>query len=149
MTASADTSKKPSGLNLPSRPEPLVFFVDRSLGRRIVPDALRTAGAQVEIHDDHFPQDAQDQVWLTEAGKRGWVVLTKDKHIRYRTAEIHALITAKLCAFVLTARGDLSGEEIGKIFVKALPAMNKMCAAVSPPFLAHVSRDGIVSIVKS
>jgi hypothetical protein len=41
------TSKKRSGLNLPSPPEPLVFFVDRSLGRRVIPNALRAAGAQV------------------------------------------------------------------------------------------------------
>ncbi len=77
-----------------------------------------------------------------------WVVLTKDKRLRYRTVETHALITAKVRAFVLTARGDLSGAEIGQIFVKALPVMNKLCATVPPPFVAHVSRDGSVSIVK-
>ena len=148
MTASADTSKKQSGWNLLLPLEPLVFFVDRSLGRRIIPDALRSAGAQIELHDDHFPQDAQDQTWLAEAGKRGWVVLTKDKRLRYRTVETHALITAKVRAFVLTARGDLNGAEIGQIFVKALPVMKKLCATVPPPFVAHVSRDGSVSIVK-
>ena len=55
--------------------------------------ALRDAGARVELHDDHFSQDAQDQVWLTEAGERGWIVLTKDKHIRYRAVETNALIS--------------------------------------------------------
>ena len=149
MTANGDTSKKQSGLNLPLPPESLVFFVDRSLGRRIIPDALRAANAQVELHDDHFPQDAQDRIWLAEAGKRGWVVLTKDKHLRYRAVETNALMTAKVRAFVLTARGDLSGAEVGQIFVKALPAMRKLCVTVSPPFVAHVSRDGSVSIVKS
>jgi predicted nuclease of predicted toxin-antitoxin system len=131
------------------QPEPLVFFVDRSLGRRVIPDALRVAGAQVELHDNHFPQNAQDQVWLAEAGKRAWIVLTKDKHLRYRAIETNALMSAKVRAFVLTARGDLSGAEIGQIFVKALPTMRKLCATVSPPFVAHVSRDGSVSIVKS
>jgi len=76
-------------------------------------------------------------------------VLTKDKHLRYHTVETHALITAKVRAFVLTARGDLSGAEIGQIFVKALPVMKQLCATVPPPFVAHVSRDGNVSIVKS
>ena len=149
MTAYEDTSKKQSGLNLLLPPEPLVFFVDRSLGRRIIPGALRAVGATVELHDDHFPQDAQDQVWLAEAGKRSWAVLTKDKHIRHRTLEIQALITAKVRAFVLAARGDLSGAEIGQIFVKALPAMRRLCASVSPPFVAHVGRDGSVSIINS
>ncbi|HEV2393428.1 MAG TPA: hypothetical protein VG146_13840 [Verrucomicrobiae bacterium] len=110
--------------------------------------ALRAAGAQVEIHDDHFPQDAQDRAWLANAGKRGWVVLTKDKRLRYCAVETDALMTAKVRAFVLTARGDLSGVEIGRILVNALPAMRKLCATVSPPFVGHVSRDGSVSIVK-
>jgi predicted nuclease of predicted toxin-antitoxin system len=149
MAASADTSKKQSALNLPSLPEPLVFFVDRSLGRRVIPSALRDAGARVELHDDHFSQDAQDQVWLAEAGKRGWVVLTKDKHLRYRAVETNALMSAKVRAFVLTARGDLSGAEIGQIFVKALPRMRILCATDSRPFVAHVSRNGSVSIMKS
>jgi hypothetical protein len=35
-----------------------VFFVDRSLGKHVVPGALRAAGARVEVHDDHFPQNA-------------------------------------------------------------------------------------------
>jgi predicted nuclease of predicted toxin-antitoxin system len=136
-------------LNLPSLPEPLVFFVDRSLGRRVIPNALRDVGARVELHDDHFPQDAQDQVWLAEAGKRGWVVLTKDKHLRYRAVETNALMSAKVRAFVLTARGDLSGVEIGEIFVKALPRMRILCTTDSRPFVAHVSRDGSVSIMNS
>src|SRR5260221_3638060 len=105
MTASADRSKKQSALNLPSLPEPLVFFIDRSLGRRVIPNALRDAGARVEVHDDHFSQDAQDQVWLDEAGKRCCVVLTKDKHLRYRAVETNGLMSAKVRAFVLTTRG--------------------------------------------
>lgn len=149
MTASADKSKKQSALNLPSLPEPLVFFVDRSLGRHVIPNALRDAGALVEVHDDHFSQDAKDQVWLAEVGKRGWVVLTKDKHLRYRAVETNALMSAKVRAFVLTARGDLSGAEIGQIFVKALSAIRRLCARGSKPFVAHVSRYGRVSIVKS
>jgi hypothetical protein len=149
MTASADKSKKQSALNSPSLPEPLVFFVDRSLGRHIIANALREAGAWVELHDDHFSQDAQDQVWLAEVGNRGWVVLTKDKRLRYRAVEKNAMMSAGVRAFVLTARGDLSGAEIGQIFVKALPTIKRSCATDSGPFVAHVNRDGSVSIMKS
>jgi hypothetical protein len=38
------------------------------LGRHTVPSALRAAGAHVEAHADHFPEDAPDDVWLTEVG---------------------------------------------------------------------------------
>ena len=130
MAASEDTSKKQSGasLRLPpddcpspeeikgvlmNSPERLIFFVDRSLGRKIIPDVLRTAGQEVRVHDELFAQNAKDEIWLAEAGKQGWIVLTKDKNIRYRAIELQALLTARVRAFVLTARGDLSGAEVG------------------------------------
>jgi hypothetical protein len=49
----------------------VVFFIDRSLGRKKVPEALRRAGATVEVLDDHFPNSTPDQIWLKEVGQRG------------------------------------------------------------------------------
>lgn len=120
-------SKKPSDANCISPLERLVFFVDRSLGRKIIPDALRQSGEDIRIHDDYFPQDAKDSIWLTEVGKRGWIVLTKDTRIRYRAIETKALLAAGVRAFVLTARGDLIGKEMADIFIMALPRMKKLC----------------------
>jgi len=64
-------------------------------------------------------------------------------------AAVVDLMTAEVRAFVLRARGDLTGADIGRIFVKALPAVKKLCAMAPPRFVARVSRDGGVSIVKS
>jgi hypothetical protein len=57
---------------LPLRPDEagVVFFVDASLGRRIVPGALREAGFEVVAHDDRFPPGTPDATWLAEAGRR-------------------------------------------------------------------------------
>jgi hypothetical protein len=87
------------------------------------------------------------KVWLTEVGKNGWVVLTKDKHIRYRAIEIQALRAAKVRAFVLSARGDLSGAEVSQIFLKALPSIRRICRKTAPPFIALVSRSSTVTLV--
>jgi len=54
--------------------EELVFFVDRSLGGKLVVEAMRNVGAEVIAHDDAFDQNATDVEWLAEAGRRGWVV---------------------------------------------------------------------------
>ena len=63
--------------------EPYTFFVDRSLGSGLVPDALRQENERVVVHDEQFgDQDTPDVVWLKEAGARRWVVLTKDARIR-------------------------------------------------------------------
>jgi hypothetical protein len=57
-------SKKPLEL--------VAFFIDRSLGGKLIATALRDAGANVEVHDSHFKPDTPDVDWLTEVGKRGW-----------------------------------------------------------------------------
>jgi hypothetical protein len=61
------TSTNPAAFNLgitrSSRrkpPEPLVFSIDRSLGRKKVPEALRAAGLDVRVHDELFAQATED-----------------------------------------------------------------------------------------
>jgi hypothetical protein len=146
MVVNGDKSKKPSDASLPSPPERLIFFVDRSLGRKVIPAALRAAGEEVRTHDDHFPPDAKDELWLAEVGKSAWVVLTKDKHIRYRASEIQTLRAANVRAFVLASRGDLTGAEVSQIFLKALPAIKRLCERTAPPFIALVDRGGNVRL---
>ncbi|HEX5645583.1 MAG TPA: hypothetical protein VFX56_01320 [Nitrospira sp.] len=145
MDGGGSKSKKPSGANSPSkRPDEPVFFLDRSLGKKRVATALREAGATLHIHDDHFPPDAKDEDWLLEAGRRGWIVLTKDHRIRYRHVERLALMKAGVAAFILTA-GDLQGDEMAQIFVKALPRITRFLKNHTKPFIAKLARDGSVS----
>ena len=58
-------------------PDP-VLFLDECLGANEVPDALRAAGARVELHRDHFGPATPDEEWLASTGRNGWVVVTKD-----------------------------------------------------------------------
>ena len=127
-------------------PEPSVFFIDRSLGKKIVAQALRDIGETVEIHDDNFAPDAKDEDWLVEVGNRGWIVLTKDDRIRYRATERTALASASVRAFVLTS-SQLQGTEMAAAFVKALPRIKRLIANHTPPFIARISRSGNVSIL--
>ena len=120
--------------------------MDRALGTVIVAEALRGAGCAVEIHDHHFPQNAKDTDWLPEVGRRGWVVLTKDHHIRTRQNELIALLAAGVAAFVITA-GDLSGPEMARAFVRAAPKMKRMLVGQPRPFIARVSPAGVVTLI--
>jgi uncharacterized protein with PIN domain len=94
-------------------PEPFTWFVDRALGRRLAQE-LRAAGWKVEIHDDHFEQDAEDTLWLADVGRLGWVVLTKDKAIRRNAKVLHrfavpltASVTSTGHVTVLMAEGEI------------------------------------------
>ena len=109
--------------------------------------ALRDAGLRVEIHDDHFAQNAQDPEWLTGAGKNNWIVVTRDERIRYRVAEKQAMRRAKVRAFVLSAHGDLRAEVLAEIFLKALPKIRRTIKQQKPPFIAKISRDGSVTVL--
>jgi hypothetical protein len=60
----------------------LRFFLDRGLGSRIVPDALRQAGWTLETMDERYgktpSQEVKDTQWIEEATLTGDVLLCKD-----------------------------------------------------------------------
>ncbi|UQA61351.1 hypothetical protein [Polyangium aurulentum] len=126
--------------------EPFAFFVDRSLGRGIVVEALRSAGEAVHVHDDHFAQNTPDAEWLVEVGRRGWVVLTKDKNIRSNQLEHVALVRANVACFML-GRGDLTAAAMGKIFVDALPMMRRVLRRFEVPLAASLSVGGNLRVL--
>ncbi|TAJ85499.1 hypothetical protein EPO44_16355 [bacterium] len=101
---------------------------------------------RVEVHDDHFEPGAPDEVWLRVVGERGWFVVTKDQKIRYHAIERQALIGARVGAFILISK-DLSGEEIGKILVGAVPAIGRFILKTGRPFLAKINREGKISAI--
>ena len=96
------------------------FFIDRSLGKSIA-EALREAGLTVHtmasVYGEDRAQKLQDRVWLRDAGRKGWVVLTKDDAIRRRPAEREALIDAGVRVFCLTS-AQLRGSEQAARFVE-------------------------------
>jgi hypothetical protein len=135
----------PSGPRSRRLPEPWIFFIDRSLGAQVVAEALRAAGEQVEVHDDHFARDASDETWLGEVGAKGWVVLSKDDRIRRNPVEREALIAAGIAAFFL-GRSDLRGEQMAAALTAALPAIKKTLRRFSVPFIAGVSMSGDIHV---
>ena len=127
-------------------PEPFILFIDRSLGRQIIASALRGAGYTVEVHDDHFPPDAADHVWLSEVSRNGWIVLTKDKRIRYRAPELAAVSVTKARVFTLTA-GSIQAQEMANIFILAMPKIQAFVVSKRPPYIVTISRSGRLSKV--
>jgi len=123
----------------------LVFFTDRGLGRHVVPAALRAAGATVEIMDDHFAPKVEDTEWVPKVDSRGWIILSKDRHLRSNPLEQIALLKANTHSFLLTS-ADLTGPNMAKAFVAALPAILKMIGKFPTPFVATVTPLGAVKV---
>lgn len=137
-------SKRLSGSKRSSSPTPqLELFVDRSLGRRTVPDRLRREHAVVIAHDEVFPQDTDDEVWLREAGRRRWIVLMKDRRVRYRPGEQRAIIEEGVRSFCLHRSKGLSGPQMAEILAAALPAILRYASEKADEgYIVGVDREG-------
>lgn len=123
-----------------------VFFLDRNLGRTIVPAALREAGFATEVMDDHFPPDTPDDIWLKEVGNRGWFVVTLDERIRYRTIEQDAVRLFKVGMFLLVRWKGSTGQAMGEALVAAKARMLRLAATQPRPFIAKVYGDARVAL---
>jgi len=93
-----------------------------------------------------FAQDAEDVVWLSEAGRRGWVVLTKDARIRQRLNERVVIERSGVRAVILTTQ-NLAGEEMAQVFVSALPAIRRMLDRKPGPLIATLTRAGELRVL--
>lgn len=82
-----------------------------------------------------------DEIWLAKAGEDRWIVLTRDKRIRYRQLERLALQAAKVRAFVFTG-GNVTSKDTAAILVVALERMTKIALADPGPFMYHIGRSG-------
>lgn len=109
-------------------------------------DMLRAAGEDVHAHDDHFAQNTPDTEWLNEVGRRGWVVLTKDKNIRANQLEHVALVRANVACFML-GRGDLAAATMGNVFLDALPLIRRVLRRFDVPIAASLSTSGHVRVL--
>ncbi len=125
-------------------PEPYTWFIDRSLGRKIATD-LRAAEFQVEEHAAHFSDNASDIEWLSEAGRRGWVVLTKDKSVRRNTLEFEMIRISNVACFSL-GHGNLRAEQMVRAFVVARRRMERVLRRFEPPLTATVTAIGSVRV---
>jgi PIN like domain len=135
----------------PPEPEPIVFFLDRCLGKIIVPTRLRSAGLLVEVHSQHFPRhensaEESDCEWLRLAGQKGWVVLSKNENIRRNQIEIAEILNSGVAAFISTA-SNITGDELAGSFLTAMPAIRRVLLKYERPFLATVSRSGVVTVL--
>lgn len=104
---------------MPSRREPPspTFFLDRSLGRHYVADAIRSKGFAVVLMAEVFDDDGQrvhDDEWIGRVSREGWIALTKDPAIiRAHTA---ALRSSTIRVFALP-NARLQGPEMAERFV--------------------------------
>ena len=140
-------SKKRSGSNSVVPPDVPTLFIDICAWSHRLGEALTEIGAPFIALNQHFPQNTPDDVWLKEAGKRRWVVLTRDKNIRRRPNELQAFRDSGVIAFVLTA-GDASAADTAALVSRLYPKLIRKAQATKPPAMFSVTLAGTISQIK-
>ena len=111
------------------------LFLDRSLGRIVVPSLLRAAGLRLTTLAEHYGVPADEQVpdedWLELAGARGWLVFMKDTRVRYNLAEREAVKAHRARCFCLSNQ-NLSGPAMAGRFLDNLDAIAAACVTDGP-----------------
>lgn len=103
-----------------ARESGLTFFLDRGLGSRIVPNALRAAGWVLETMDERYGKDESQQIedvrWIEEATLRGDILLCKDLAITRNLVEARVIYMSGARIFALSNAGVV-GKEMASIFL--------------------------------
>jgi hypothetical protein len=92
-----------------------------------------------------FLPGTEDTTWLPTVGKHGWLLLTKDKRIRFNELEKSAIQRYRAREFYL-ASGNYSGTEMAAMLVTALREMARFCRRYDPPLIRSISKSGKVSL---
>lgn len=104
--------------------------------------ALRTHVAEGELVEE--PAKATpDEVWLAQAGERGWLCISKDRRL-WTTPNQLAMIKKHRVAVIMV--GDGTGEQLRELVVGALPTIRKVARRFGVSFVGRLLKGGRVRV---
>lgn len=118
-----------------------MIFIDRSVPKSVA-EAIKQVRDDVRWLEDEFPHGTPDPEWLGAVGRRAWLVVTRDKRIRYRPGEKQAIIDNRVGCFCFTQNSDPTRWGYLKLIVSTLDEMERLFAATERPFIFGVGREG-------
>ena len=141
MNARARKLRKQYGASLNSPLEAPTLFLDRNLGKKIIPTRLRSEGVNVEVHDDHFATNAPDEEWIASVARRGWVAVTKDRNILYRTHELNSIKESSARVVVIRMK-NATGPANAELLSRSMTRIARFVAVTPAPFVAAITSHG-------
>lgn len=124
-------------------PRPILFFLDRGLGRHIIAEALRSAGHDVltmaEVYPDGTDMSIEDPTWIRRAGREGWVALTKDLAIVLDHPDDLEDTSLRVFAF---NNANLPGPVMAERLLQHLNRILQRCRKPGP-YVYAITADGL------
>lgn len=118
------------------------LYLDESFDDADVKDALSKVNIKFKTFSDHFKKGEGDAKILELCGRRGWAILTCDRHNRYRELEKRAVLRYGVRQFVFGA--NLGGPALAKLLVNTYQEMKEFARNNERPFVANVTAVGNV-----
>jgi hypothetical protein len=118
------------------------FFVDENLPAWLA-KGLDMLDKESEIFhlSDVFDCGTADTEWLRVVGKEGWLLLSRDRAIRRRPAEINSYRRNAVGGFVLGGK-KMSGWSIVEQIVRNWRKIKEMASNTKRPFLFRIPPRG-------
>lgn len=121
-----------------------VFYLDENLCNcALVLGVFSRNHIACERHLERFKRGALDKDWLPRVGRKGWIVLTTDKHYRYNALERVKCAKYRVRVFQFSA-GVKGAANLAHVLETALPEMLRFCARHQAPFIAALIPSGAV-----
>ena len=126
----------------------MTYFFDRTWGR-YTPLALLLLDFDIEIHDTHFGEATEDDVWIPEVSRRGWVILSEnDPHANKREWEMwQRMITQHDARAFIFGTASVKKHLKFRAVVDAWDEMERIVATRAAPFAYRVTRSGDVRAI--
>jgi hypothetical protein len=116
------------------------YFFDNNLGKNIV-EGMKAFGEDVEHLLDSFPKDAADTEWLQYIGDNGIYLISRDKKILHRPAELSALKEYDVGAFFLGGK-DRNLWQLIQQLVRNWPRIKDYADSNRKPFAVRIPPTG-------
>jgi len=122
----------------------LRYFLDRSLGSRILPTLLREQGWLVETMDERYgaarSQHVTDVTWI-ENLREEEIALTSDGKIGKVAIQVDAIRRCLACILVIDA--NLTARQQAARLLDSQARIERVAVARSGPWILRVGADGL------
>jgi hypothetical protein len=101
---------------------------------------------RVELHGSHYAQNCPDHIWIPDAARRGWIVLSCDKAIR-RSPELCEAVERSKAKVFFMGKGGRRGEDYMSVIGVARHRILRMAKQNAGPFFARIHQTAHVELV--
>ena len=119
------------------------FFFDNNISPNLAKamNLLEEGEGSVKHLKDRFPGDERDENWLPHVGNNDLILITRDRRIRRRPAELSAYKRYKVGAFILTGKVMTKWQGI-KQLILAWEEIKRLNIATNKPYAFQIPLRG-------